>query len=442
MTQHAVIMGAGLAGSLLACHLARAGWSVDVYEGRPDPRSAGFIGGRSINLALSTRGIDALDRVGLAERVLKDAVAMPGRMLHSKDGHLTFQPYSGKQNNVINSVSRGGLNITLLKAADEFDSVTLHFERSCSSVDLKQGIATVRDLNNETSTTPECDLLIGADGAFSKVRESMAMQAGFSHSVSYIDHGYKELTIPAAADGSHVLDPEALHIWPHGESMMIALANQDGSFTCTLFWPWDGPISFNAIKRPEDVKPLFEAHFKDAAPLMPDLVELYMSNPTSSLQTIRCGPWNFGNKVVLIGDAAHAIVPFFGQGMNAAFEDCTVLTRHLSSSDSVAQAIAGFYAEQKPNAEAIADLALSNFIEMRDTVRSSIFNTKKKIERFFAQISGGRYKSLYEMVSFTTIPYAEVCQRVRRRQRILLAALAIFAAILVLFGLLAIGSTF
>ncbi|MDG2054767.1 MAG: NAD(P)/FAD-dependent oxidoreductase [Phycisphaerales bacterium] len=442
MTQHAVIVGAGLAGSLLACHLARAGWKVDVYEGRPDPRNAGFIGGRSINLALSTRGIDALNQVGLAERVLKDAVAMPGRMLHDKEGRQTFQPYSGKQNNFINSVSRGGLNITLLKAADDYDSVTLHFERSCTGIDLKQGIATVCDLKNQTSTTPECDLLIGADGAFSKVRESMATQAGFSHSISYIDHGYKELTIPAAADGSHVLDPEALHIWPHGESMMIALANQDGSFTCTLFWPWNGPISFNAIKRSEDVQPLFEAHFKDVVPLMPDLVELYMKNPTSSLQTIRCGPWHFGDKVVLIGDSAHAIVPFFGQGMNAAFEDCTVLTRHLSASDSVAQAIAGFYAEQKPNAEAIADLALSNFIEMRDTVRSPIFNVKKKIERFLTQISRGRYKSLYEMVSFTTIPYAKVCQRARRRQRILLAALFTLTAVLIICGLLAIGSTF
>ncbi|MHC5025004.1 MAG: FAD-dependent oxidoreductase, partial [Planctomycetota bacterium] len=367
--QRITIVGGGLGGALMACCLAKSGHTVEVFERRPDPRRAGFVGGRSINLALSTRGIHALERVGLAETVLRDAIPMRGRMMHARDGTLTFQPYSKNPDDAINSVSRGGLNLALLEAAEKHENVRLHFDQRCESVDLDGPAARFRCGATERVLKSTPDLLIGADGAFSAVRAELQRTDRFDYSQSYLEHGYKELTIPRVDGGGFALEENALHIWPRGGFMMIALPNRDGSFTCTLFWPFTGPHGFDRLQTPEDITRCFEEQFGDAVPLMPALVEDFQRNPTSSLVTVRCHPWHVGASVVLLGDAAHAIVPFYGQGMNAAFEDCTALDECLARHpDDRGRALAEFTTLRKPNADAIADMALENFIEMRDKV--------------------------------------------------------------------------
>jgi len=418
--QHVIIVGGGLAGALMACYLARAGYRVDVYEKRPDPRVRGFIGGRSINLALSVRGITALQEVGLAERILKDAVRMPGRMIHDPAGHTTFQPYSKDPSDAINSVSRGGLNLTLLDAADAHDNVTLHFGLGCRDVDLDRPSITLVNEEAGDVTEASADFIIGADGAFSTVRRAMLERVmNFDYSQSFLEHGYKELSIPPDGGGFR-MEPNALHIWPRGGSMMIALPNQDRSFTCTLFWPYRGAHSFAAIRTEADVVPFFEKHYPDAVPLMPTLVHDYQSNPVSSLVTVRCAPWHYSDKVVLIGDAAHAIVPFFGQGMNAAFEDCRMLNRLLlGNRTDRSRAFGEFSRERKDNADAIADMALENFIEMRDKTASVLFRVKKKLEQRLHASLPGVFTPLYNMVSFTNIPYAEARTKAQRQGRIL-----------------------
>ena len=346
------IVGGGLAGALMACYLGEAGHEVSVYERRPDPRAKGYIGGRSINLALSARGIKGLAGVGLAEKVLESALPMRGRMMHSRAGETAFQAYSKNKSDAINSISRGGLNLILLEAAAKHPNVSLHFDHRCLDVDLEAPAAVfeheVKEEDGSRSgdgegkkpriqiVRVESDLVIGADGAFSAVRGKMQKQDRFDYSQSYLEHGYKELHIPPASSGGvahggamFAMAPHALHIWPRGGSMMIALPNPDGSFTCTLFWPFEGRHSFAALRTPEQVERFFNEEYPDAVPLMPTLVEDYMRNPTSSLVTVRCSPWQANGRVVLIGDAAHAIVPFFGQGMNAAFEDCLCLAECL-----------------------------------------------------------------------------------------------------------------
>lgn len=431
-TGTALVVGAGLGGALMACHLARMGYRVIVAERRPDPRAAGFIGGRSINLALSTRGITALERVGLAERVLKDAVPMPGRMMHALDGALTFQPYSKDPNEYINSVSRGGLNLTLLEAAAAHDHVTLRFDLRCLDVDLDAPSATFLNETTNEEETIGADFIIGADGAFSAVRTRLVKNDRYDYSQSYLSAGYKELSIPPTPEGGFALEKNALHIWPRGGSMMIALPNADGSFTCTLFWPFEGDHSFAAIRSREDILPFFTKHYPDAVPLMPTLEDDYERNPTSSLVTIRCAPWHWKDKVVLLGDAAHAIVPFFGQGMNAAFEDCTELTRLLETyRHDRRAAFEVFSRSRKPNADAIADLAIANFVEMRDKVGSPLFLYRKKLEKKLHAWFPDWYLPLYNMVSFSTIPYAQARDRARKQDRTVLAIVIALAAIVV-----------
>lgn len=429
----ALIVGAGLAGALMACNLARLGYRVIVAERRPDPRAKGFIGGRSINLALSTRGIDALRRVGLAERVLADAVPMPGRMMHAVDGTLTFQPYSKNPDDHINSVSRGGLNLALLEAADAHDAVDLRFRRRCLDIDLDAPSATFLNEANDEEETIQADFIIGADGAFSAVRTQLVKNDRYDYSQSYLEAGYKELSIPPTKDGGFAIEQHALHIWPRGGSMMIALPNADGSFTCTLFWPFEGDHSFAAIRSRADILPFFRKHYPDAVPLMPTLEEDYERNPTASLVTIRCAPWHWQDRVVILGDAAHAIVPFYGQGMNAAFEDCVALTALLDANrGDRAKAFATFSRERKPNADAIADLAIANFVEMRDKVGSRAFLFRKRIEKRLHAWFPGWYLPLYNMISFSTIPYAEARDRARRQDRIVLFGLIGVAFILML----------
>ncbi len=417
-----VIVGGGLAGGLLACMLGRKGYRVTLYERRPDPRQAGFIGGRSINLALSCRGITALERVGLAGEVLRDAIPMPGRMMHDPAGRLTFQPYSKDASDAINSVSRGQLNITLLNAA-EASGAEIIFGQRCVDADLDAPAAELRDESTGATRRVECDVLVGSDGAFSAVRSKMQRTDRFDYSQTYLGHGYKELRIPPASEcgidparfNGFAMDPSALHIWPRGGFMMIALPNADRSFTCTLFWPFDGEASFAAVSKRADVLPFFHEHFADAVPLMPTLVEDYLAHAPSSLATIRCAPWNVAGRVVLIGDASHAIVPFYGQGINAGFEDCRVfdalLDQHAGGFDALLPA---FSASRKPHADAIADLAIENFEVMRDKVADAAFLARKRVEQVMHSIDAERYTPLYNLISFSNTPYAEARERGNR----------------------------
>src|SRR5580765_5371642 len=384
-----ILIGSGLAGGLLGAYLGRRGYDVDLYERRGDPREGNIVGGRSINLALSTRGIYALEQLGIADEVLRHAIPMRGRMIHDKSGGLHFSPYDRDPNKFINSIGRAALNTTVIEAAQRYPSVRVHFDHRCTDVDLDSSTAklissgaegAVSAANSDHQTIrAQGDAIIGVDGAFSAVRQSLQKEVtGFEYDESYLAHGYKELTIPPAPNGSWRMEKEALHIWPRKSFMMIALPNPDGSFTCTLFWEFEGPRSFATMKSDEDVHRFFEEEFPDAVPLMPTLLEDFRENPTGSLVTIRCAPWFYRDKVCLLGDAAHAVVPFYGQGMNAAFEDCVVLDECLGRfPDDREQAFAEYFSRRKENADALADLAIGNFIEMRDKTASRTFRTKK-----------------------------------------------------------------
>ncbi|MDX5480456.1 MAG: FAD-dependent monooxygenase, partial [Hymenobacteraceae bacterium] len=316
------IMGAGLVGSLLSLYLAKRGHSVHLYERRPDLRKTTVDGGRSINLALSDRGWRALKGIGIEEEVRKVAIPMYGRMMHDEEGQLTYQPY-GKEGQAIYSVSRGGLNVALMNLSEPNPDITYHFSRQALDVNLRTNEVQLLNVATGVKETIQPDLLFGADGAFSVVRGAMQKTERFNYQQSYLEYGYKELTIPATADGDWALERNALHIWPRGSYMMIALPNIDGSFTCTLFFPYEGERSFSAIQNEEDLFSFFNEVFPDAVPLMPELAQDYFANPVGSLVTVKCFPWSYEGKSLLVGDACHAVVPFYGQGMNAGFEDIT-----------------------------------------------------------------------------------------------------------------------
>lgn len=426
------VVGAGLAGSLMATFLGRAGHRVQVYERRQDPRRAGAEAGRSINLAISERGLHALGQVGLKEPVLATAVPMRGRMIHPATGGLAFQPY-GTEGQAINSVSRAGLNLLLLEAAERQTRRAIGFDHRLTSINFERDSLEFTTRAGETRMAP-AGTIIGTDGAFSAVRGQLQVRDRFSYSQSYLAHGYKELYIPPGPGGGFQMEPNALHIWPRGAYMMIALPNQDGSFTCTLFWPFEGPTSFAAITTETDLHRFFEATYPDAVPLMPTLAHDFFANPTSSLVTVRCSPWHLDAKAVLIGDAAHAIVPFYGQGANAAFEDCVVLDECLRSAPDRATAFATFQVRRKVHADAIADLALANFVEMRDHVASPRFLLKKKVEKVLHRLVPNRFVPLYTMVSFSRIPYADAVARAARQDQVLrwLGGLALAMGVLLL----------
>jgi kynurenine 3-monooxygenase len=437
VSQHrVVVVGAGLGGSLVASLLHDAGYAVTICERRPDPRKQLLGRARSINLALSERGLLALERAGLRERVLSMSVAMPGRMIHDREGQTLFQPYGASAEQAIFSISRGGLNQTLVEAA-EARGVEVLFDRRCEFVDLDSQRVRIVPADQSAAVELPFDLIVGADGAPSAVRDALARRGRFDFQQAYLPHGYKELTIPPRPDGGFRIEPHALHIWPRGGFMVIALPNADGSFTVTCFWPHHGANSFSQLTSPAEVTEFFSREFPDLLPLMPDLATEFFENPTSDLATIRCWPWVVSDRLVLIGDAAHAIVPFYGEGANAAFEDGVLLVEALrAGADQRAAALQSFQRARKPDAEALADLALANFVEMRDKTGSRWFLWGKLVERWLGKLLPFWFKPLYSMVRFWNWPYAAAIARAEYQWRVVRwssAGLVLLIVLAVLF---------
>lgn len=393
------IVGAGLVGSLLALLLKQKGFSVQILEKRSDPRKAEIAEGRSINLALSDRGIKPLKMAGIFEKIQPYLIPMNGRMMHDAENNLTFQPY-GKEGQFINSVSRAKLNELLIEEAEK-EGVEVLFDHKCETVDFEN--STIVFENGESIS---CDLIIGADGAFSAIRKKLQFTDRFNYSQHYIEHGYKELSIDPVA-GGFGLEPNYLHIWPRGNFMLIALPNSDKSFTCTLFFPFEGDPSFKSLKDSKAIRNFFKTYFPDACELIPNIVEQFEGNPTSSLITVTCDPWH-KKRTLLIGDSAHAIVPFYGQGMNSGFEDVSLFVEMAESMNFDWDAILPKYSSaRKKDADAISELALYNFVEMRDHVGDENFLRKKKLERQIQEAYPKDWIPLYSMVTFSHIPYSE-----------------------------------
>jgi kynurenine 3-monooxygenase len=413
------LVGSGLAGPLLAISLVERGFGVQLYERRPDMRRVAISAGRSINLALSTRGIHTLREAGIWEAIQRIIVPMRGRMMHSLSGGLTFQPYGKDESEVINSVSRAELNIALMNAAEK-RGVTIHFNRRCTGFDLETGAVHLRNEETGQNATVESEVVIGTDGAASAIRAELLKTSRFNFSQQYLDYGYKELLIPAGPDGRHVLEANALHIWPRGSYMLIALPNIDGTFGCILFLPFSGENGFDQLDSPGKVRSFFQSSFPDAVPLMPQLSENYFANPTGSMATIKCSPWHHEGKALLLGDAAHAIVPFFGQGLNCSFEDCSVLLELLDKlGPQWLNVFTDFEQARKINTDAIADLAVENFVEMRDRVADPRFLFRKSAELALEARFPGLFIPKYAMVTFHRIPYSVAAARGKVQDRML-----------------------
>ncbi len=404
MEKKVTILGAGLVGSLLAYMLRKRNFEVLVIERRPDIRTANIYAGRSINLAMSHRGWNALSKAGLKDALNAVAIPMYGRQIHQLDGSQIFQPY-GKNNEAIYSVSRGELNKYLLTAAAEAGAQFM-FETTSKVLDVNTN--TIALTHNGNTTTHTADLLIGSDGAHSSLRDAYTKLDRHDYHQFYIGHGYKELSIPAGENSSFLIEKETLHIWPRKNYMLIALPNLDGSFTLTLFFPFDGEPSFASIQSDAEIIAFFEKQFGDAAAIMPQFLEEFKNNPTSSLITVKTNPWIHKNKSLLIGDAAHAIVPFYGQGMNAGFEDCSVLIDLIdnNATQNWEEILQAYQIARQPNGDAVAQLALNNFIEMRDLVADPAFLERKKIEKELGLRYPTEFLSVYEMVSFSHTPYS------------------------------------
>ena len=413
------LIGAGLNGPLLALGLVKRGFRVDIYERRPDMRRVRTSAGRSINLALSTRGIHALAQAGLWDEMRKIIIPMKGRMMHSATAELTFQPYGKDESEVINSIARSDLNMALMNAAEQ-QGVKICFEERCTGIDLKTGAIQLR--NERTGTDRELNpgVVIACDGAVSVIRNEILKHGRFNFSQQYLDYGYKELTIPAGPNGKHALETNALHIWPRGNHMLIALPNIDGTFGCILFLPFEGPDSFARLTTPSAVSEFFQLRFPDAIPLMPDLADNFSANPIGAMVTIKCSPWHVDGRALLLGDAAHAIVPFFGQGINCGFEDGSCLLELLDRHGADWQLIfQEFEKARKINTDAIADMAVENFVEMRDRVADPRFLFRKKVELALEAKYPQLFVPKYAMVTFHRIPYATAFDRGQSQDRML-----------------------
>jgi kynurenine 3-monooxygenase len=419
MKKEVTIIGAGLVGSLLSIYLSKRGYKVKVFERRPDMRKENISAGRSINLALSDRGLLALEKVGLAEEIRNISIPMHGRYIHNPDGTHVIQPY-GKEGQYINSVSRATLNCKLMDWAEK-NGVEIFFNHKYSTIDWKTNTITF-EVSDSQPAVHSSELIFGADGAFSAARLAHQLSHDkFDYSQFYIDCGYKELTIPPAQDGNFAMHIHALHIWPRKDYMLIALPNLDKTFTCTLFFPFAGEMSFEKLDNEKNVKDFFEKTFPDAAPLMPDYVHEFFHNPTSSLVTIKCYPWIREDKFALIGDAAHAIVPFFGQGMNCGFEDCRILDELIEKyKDDWGKILFEYQNLRKPDADAIADMAVGNFTEMREKTADPKFLLQKKIEARLHEKYPDKWIPAYSQVTFSPhIRYSDALKRGQKQESIM-----------------------
>lgn len=427
--QTILIIGAGLCGSLLALRMAQRGYQVQLVEKRPDLRKVEMSAGRSINLAFSDRGMKGIKLVGLEEKVKELCIPMYGRMIHDREGNTFLSRYSGRQEEYINSISRSGLNALLLDEAEKMGAISLIFNHSCTGVDLENGVANFYDEENNLDVSLKGDIIIGADGAGSVLRKSMFLHKKFlfSFSQNFLTHGYKELSFPPAKDGGYLTEKGALHIWPRGENMVIALPNLDGSFTVTLFLNWnEGEYNFENLTTPERVTEYFEKYYPDALALMPNLTTEFFENPAAPLGTIKCNPWSSYGKTLLMGDAAHAIVPFYGQGMNASFEDVVVFDAILNQYEGDwSKVFSEYEKERKKDTDAIADLALDNFHEMKAHTASALFQEKRKLETAFEKEFPLEYYSKYSLVTFNEeISYSEAMKRGRAQDKAILNLLA------------------
>jgi len=406
MKNDITIVGAGLVGSLCAIYMTKRKHRVTIFERRKDLRSEIITAGKSINLALSERGWTALKKVGIDQQVMKIAIPMYKRIMHDIGGNLSEQPY-GNQGQAIYSVSRAQLNVLMMEIAEK-NGATLHFNEKCVDANLEEAIATFENTKISTKQEISANLLIGADGSLSAVREQMVKKYQHEYEYNEIGHDYKELLIPAGENGTHLLDKNALHIWPRGDFMLIALANLDGSFTCTLFAPKKGKNSFEGLNTKQEVKNYFTTIFPDFVCLVPNLYQQWSTNPTSNLGIVKTFPWHVKDASIIIGDAAHATVPFYGQGMNAGFEDCRILNELLNKhEDNFEKCFHEYSKVRKPNGDGVQDLSMQNFVVMRDKTADPKFLLQKKIEKKFANLYPDKWTPLYSMVSFTNIPYAE-----------------------------------
>lgn len=415
-----VIVGAGLVGSLWAVYLSKAGYNVTIYERRPDIRRADISAGKSINLALSTRGWKALDAVGIGDEVRKMAIPMTGRIMHDLNGNLTYQPY-GKEGQAIYSISRGGANAKMMDLAESHGNAKIHYNMQCINVDVENGVIYLKNTETGETSTDQADLIFACDGAFSAVRYNALQKLDrFDFSQKYVEDGYREILLPANEDGSYKLDKNALHIWPRGRFMLIALANEDGSFTCTLFMPHENDENaFDKLNSKESVDQFFKSTFPDFYEMMPNIADAWEDHPLSSLAIVRCYPWTAG-KVALMGDAAHATVPFYGQGMNAGFEDCSIMWELMQKHGKDWDAIFKEYQiSRKPNGDAVQDLSIHNYHVMRDFVGDPMFLLQKKIEAKFSANHPDKWMPLYSQVTFSNIPYSEALEVGKRQDAIM-----------------------
>jgi kynurenine 3-monooxygenase len=414
----ALVIGGGLVGALHAANLSKKGYSVKVYERRPDMRNVEMVAGKSINLALSTRGWKAIDMVGLGDKIRQLAIPMHGRRIHDMQGNVGYQPY-GKEGQAIYSVSRGELNVALLNKAEKDFQVEMHFEWKCTGVDFEKSVAHFEHSATGEQRTETADLIFGTDGAFSQVRADMQRTPRFNYQQEFIPHGYRELLLPAGPNGSFLMDKNALHIWPRGGYMLIALPNPDGSFTCTLFMPYEGKHSFAALDSDERIDAFFKEIFPDFYEMIPNLIENYHSHPLSDLVIIRCFPW-VRNRTCIMGDASHAIVPFYGQGMNSGFEDCSVMNELIDRFEhDWDEILPRFEVLRKPDADAIAELAMRNYVEMRDLVGDPQFLLQKKIEAKIHEKHPDKWTPLYTQVTFSHTRYSEALAEGKRQDRIM-----------------------
>lgn len=427
--ENILIVGAGLCGSLLALRLGQRGYKVTVMESRPDLRKVDISAGRSINLAFSDRGIKAMKMVGIAEKVMPLCIPMHGRLVHDVAGNTFMSNYSGRENEYINSISRGDLNALLLTEAEEHEAVDIVFNKKCTAIDIEENIASFYCYETKKELEIKADVIIGTDGAGSNLRKSYYLERKFlfSYSQNYLNHGYKELSILATETGGFRTEKNALHIWPRGDFMIIALPNLDGSFTVTLFLSYDeGEFNFNNLTTKERVQEFFEKEFPDLLPLIPNLTTEYFENPTAPLGTVKCSPWSYKNNTLLMGDAAHAIVPFYGQGMNASFEDVVVFNEVLDQHEGDWEKVFKVYEKaRKKDTDAIADLAIDNYYEMRDHVANPIFKEKRKLEMDLEKNFPEDYFSKYSMVTFNEdIPYSKAMEIGRAQDKALLNMIA------------------